>query len=425
MKRRRGKLAILFRVVLGLAGVVGVLLAIGAVVVTVIGMPTYEAPTVDLEVEATPERVAKGKRLVGMLCRRCHYDHNLDRLAGRELVEIVTPLGDFRAPNITRDEGAGIGDWSAGEIALLLRTGLHPRRKTVVPPPAMPRWPKMADDDLHAIIAFLQSDDPWVEADSTEREPTEYSLMAKTKALLGWSPLAYPRQPITAPSPDEFEKRGAYLVDDLLMCSTCHGEEWGEQSGTARRGAPGYLGGGASASDINGVVLYAANLTPHATGLADWTSAELSRVLVDGFGPDGKVVRWPTHRMPGLEQREVDAMHAYLQTVTPVENQIEESPPYKMVGRKAAGGRHLYLSHGCHYCHGHAGDVERDGLVDFRGLDERFPTDDALIRFLNNPAKVDAHSPMPSWEGIIAADEYDELIGYLRELGRRPPPAEG
>lgn len=423
-KKRRSTFGIAVRVLLWSVGLAGVMIAAAAAAVALIGMPTYEVPTVEFEAEPTPKRVARGKRLVGMLCRRCHYNYDTDRLSGREMVEVAAGLGEFRAPNITRNKTVGIGDWTPSELALLLRTGLHPRRESVIPPPAMPRWPRMSDEDLRAIVAFLQSDDPWVEPHAAEPDDTKYSLVAKTKAILGWSPLPYPRQPVVAPSPDDLEAYGAYLVDDVLMCSTCHGDQWGEQSGTSRRGGPGYLGGGASASDVNGVALFAANLTPHATGIRDWTNEMLARVLVDGFGPDDKIVRWPTHRLPKLSAIELDALHAYLQTVAPVSNEVEASPPYKMVGRKAAGGRHLYTRYGCQYCHGHAGQEPGEGLVDLRGLDTRLPTDKELREVIDNPSRRDPYSPMPAFGGVIAEDEYDELLEYVRELGRRPAPAE-
>jgi len=395
-------------------GVLALMLAIVVGVIAVVGMPTYEVPSVTFEVESSPEKVTRGKELVAMLCRRCHFDAETGRLSGRDLTEIETRLGELRAPNITKDSEVGIGDFSSGELALLLRTGLHPRKKRIIPPPAMPRWPGIADDDLAAIIAFLHSDDPWVEPHAEEPSPSAYSLVAKLQALLRWSPHAYPRVPIVAPAIDDLEAYGAYLVDDLLLCSSCHNEEWGEFPPQEDYKAPGYLVGGAPTTDINGVVLRAANLSPHASGLADWTSEELRRALVDGFGPDGKVVRWPMQRYPGLKEHDIDAIHAHLQRIQAVDNEVEPSPPYKLIGRKAAGGKHLYQLYGCHYCHGPRGK----GLADLRGAHARLGTNEELIAFLKDPGADDPLTLMPAWEGVIAEDEYVELCEFIRELGK-------
>lgn len=396
-----------------------VTLALTAGILALLPMPTYPVPTVALEVTPSPERSSRGKRLVSMLCSRCHYDVGTGSLSGRELSETITGLGTLRAPNITRDPDHGIGEWTDGELALLLRTGLHPRLETVVPPSVMPRWPRMAEDDLHAVIAFLRSEDPWVAPHPEQPEPTDYSLVAKARALLTWSPLSYPRDPIPSPPRDDLEAFGRYLVDDLLQCSSCHSGDGEEVERSARHETEDYLGGGMVANDINGVVLFAANLSPHPTGIREWTSEDMQRALVDGFGPDGELVRWPMPRYPALESHEVESIYAYLQTVPPVDNEVEPTLRYKLVGRKAAGGRHQYLSHGCHLCHGDAGHTV---IADLRDASELFPTDAELIAFIEDPRREDPFAIMPSYRGVIAEDEYAELCAYVRELARAPQP---
>lgn len=408
-KRRRGTA---LRLLLWALGLVGVALALGAVALALLGMPTYDVPKVDLEATPTPARLERGKRLVSMLCRRCHYDGGTQALTGRVLPE--GRLGKPRAPNLTRDPQVGIGGWSAGELALLLRTGIHPKTGTLVPPPVMPRWPRMADEDLSAIVAFLQSDDPWVAARPEEPPPSQYSLVARYHALTRWSPFSYPRSPVEAPDRFDLERYGAYLVDHVLQCAGCHSERWGEIETLDPPRTPGYMAGGAATSDVNGVVLRASNLTPHPTGLAGWTSEQMRRVLLDGFGPDGKVVRWPMVRHAGLEPAEVEAIHAYLQTLAPVNHEVEPSPPYKMIGRKADGGRHVYMQYGCHYCHGSTGTA----VADLRGAAARFPSDAELIAFIEGPAHRDPFTIMPEWSGVIVKDDYADLCGFVRQLGR-------
>lgn len=420
MARRRTKRKLgLLRLSMWIMGLVGLVLAVGAGTLAVVGMPTYDVPRPKVTVESTPARVAQGKRLVSMLCWRCHYDGEAGGLKGRVLDEVPTRLGKVSAPNITRDPQAGIGDWSAAELAVLLRTGIHPKTGQVVPPPVMPRWPGLSDEDLVSIIAFVQSDDPWVAPRSEAPPPTQYSLVAKYRALVGWSPLPYPRAAIEAPDPHALEAHGAYLVDHVLQCAACHSEQWGEYESQNPKTTPGYLAGGAATSDINGVALRAANLTPHETGLASWTSEQVRRALIDGFGPDGKVLRWPMQRFPGLTDRDVEAIYAYLQTLAPVANEVEPSPNYRMIGRKADGGRHLYLRYGCYYCHGDTGN----GVADLRGASARLSTDEELVAFLKNPSKDDPLTPMPAWDGVIAEDEYPDLCAYIRRLGQGYEPS--
>lgn len=399
------------RLLLGMVILAGVLLAIGTGALILLGMPNYDVPAVSFDAEPTPERLERGKRLVSMLCRRCHYDGTTGALTGRPLPE--TRLGKPSAPNITRDPQVGIGAWSPGELAVLLRTGIHPKTGVLVPPPVMPRWPRLADEDLAAIVAFLGSDDPWVAPRSEEPPPSQYSLVARYRALMAWSPFPYPRAPIEAPTVTDLEVHGAYLVDHVLQCAGCHSEQWGEFDALDPPRTPGYLAGGAATADVNGVVLRSANLTPHATGLSGWTSDQLRGVLVDGFGPDGAVVRWPMTRHAALEPIEVEAIHAYLQTLTPVANAVEQSPPYRIVGRKADGGRHFYVLYGCHYCHGDKGV----GVADLRGAAQRLETDEEIAEFLRDPTVSDPLTIMPAYEGVIGEDEYAELCAYVRQLG--------
>lgn len=407
----------LLRVALWALCGVGVVLAVGAAALALLGMPTYDVPAVQLDATPTPARLDRGKRLAAMLCRRCHFNGHTEAFTGLSLPE--GRLGKPSAPNLTRDPQVGIGGWSAGEIAVLLRTGIHPKTGVLVPPPVMPCWPHMADEDLASLVAFLQSDDPWVAPRPEEPPPSQYSLLARWRALVTWSPLPYPRAPVPAPDPTDLEAQGAYLVDHVLQCAQCHSERWGDIDVVHPTQTPGYMAGGAATADANGVVLRAANLTPHATGLAGWTGEQLRRVLLDGFGPDGEVVRWPMVRHVGLSAAEVEAIHAYLQTLAPVDHAIEPSPPYRMIGRKANGGRHLYLHHGCHYCHGKSGV----GVADLRDGAARFPTDAELIEFLKDPTRHDPFTLMPGWAGVIADDEWTELCAYIRELGTTTAPA--
>ncbi|MEM7152419.1 MAG: c-type cytochrome [Myxococcota bacterium] len=418
--KKRGRLRVLFRVVLVLAVISAVLGGIGAGVLALVGMPTYEAPSVSFELQTSPEHVARGKRLVSMLCNRCHFDGKTDTLSGRSLDDITSRLGDLRAPNITRDPEFGIGSWTPGELALLLRTGLHPKTELLIMPPVMPRWPKLADDDLMAIVAFLYSDDPWVAPTQSEPEATDYSLLATLRSWVTWSPLSYPRTPIEAPSRDGLEKYGAYLVDDVFHCAMCHTDDWTGQTGPELRSLSSYMEGDVIFLDVNEVILRSANLTPHETGLAGWTGDAMHRALVEGFDPDGNLVRWPMPRYPGLSRSDSEAIFAYLQTVTPVENEWDPSPPYRIIGRKAAPGRHLYMTNGCHYCHG---DREKghEGLADLRGIPEERATVEACTAFVKNPRAADPFHPMPAWEGVIAEDEYPDLCEYVLSLGKRAP----
>jgi len=108
---------------IGLGAVVAVTGA-AALAVEIGGIPRYDVERVDLRVERTPARLARGKKLASILCVGCHADPVTGRLTGRPLVDVPAKFGAVTSRNITRHSDKGIGSWTDGEIAYLLRTGV-------------------------------------------------------------------------------------------------------------------------------------------------------------------------------------------------------------------------------------------------------------------------------------------------------------
>lgn len=395
----------------GLFGV-GILLAAGALLLALLPTPRYDVEVVELEVDEAAERVANGRRLAGMLCRQCHFDTNANRLSGRELSDLPSRMGAYTAPNITRHPDQGIGEWSAGEIAYLLRTGVHPKSGRLLAP-FMPRWPKLASEDLEDLVAFLMSDDPWVEAADTERPASKPSLLAKWYAWTSWEPYPYPSQEVGRPDEDDAVGYGRYLVDAVLQCHGCHAASLRQADLFDGRRTPGYLGGGAALTNVLGGEMLSGNITPHPSGIGDWSEDEFRRALRDGFRPDGKLLRWPMVRYAALSEREAEAIYAYLLTVPSIDNVVERSRS-KQVGKLAGEGRHYYLKYGCQYCHGESGI----GVGDLRGIAEAFPKDEQLIAFIEHPEEQVPDTIMPSWEGVIPQEELPALAKFVRDLSK-------
>src|SRR6185369_12085129 len=105
-----------------LGAVVLMLLGAGgfAAYVAVDGIPRYHPAKVDLKVDITPERVARGKTISSLLCKECHFDAGTGRLSGRRMLDLPETFGAAFSRNITQDRERGIGAWTDGEIAYLL-----------------------------------------------------------------------------------------------------------------------------------------------------------------------------------------------------------------------------------------------------------------------------------------------------------------
>ncbi|HWP11189.1 MAG TPA: cytochrome c [Ramlibacter sp.] len=113
--------------------------------------------------------------------------------------------------------------------------------------------------------------------------------------------------PLTPPA-GESVARGAYLAR-AGNCIACH---------TERGGAP-FAGGRAIETPFGTV--YASNLTPHETGLRNWSASHFWRALHHGRARDGRLL-YPAFPYPNytfVSRADADAIYDYLRTVPPVE----------------------------------------------------------------------------------------------------------
>jgi hypothetical protein len=89
--------------------------------------------------------VARGKGVALALCAGCHYDQKTGGLTGHHMVEAPDEFGELWSRNITGDPKDGIGSYTDGELAFLLRTGIE--RNGVYPGPFMAH-PHASDEDI-------------------------------------------------------------------------------------------------------------------------------------------------------------------------------------------------------------------------------------------------------------------------------------
>lgn len=134
-------------------GVVLLIVIIGAATIYFGGIPSYEAKSPELTVQGDSAMIAEGKRIASMLCANCHRGQD-GKFSGRFMNDLVPEFGKVWVPNITHGKEARIHDYSDGQLAYLLRTGI--KRDGKYAPPWMPKFPLLSDMDLHSIIAFLR-----------------------------------------------------------------------------------------------------------------------------------------------------------------------------------------------------------------------------------------------------------------------------
>jgi hypothetical protein len=303
-----------------LAASVAGLVGVAAAYVQVNGMPRYETVPVALSVAVTPEGVARGRRTASVLCAPCHLDRSRDVYSGRQMSGAAPQFGVVYAPNITQDRQHGIGSWTDGEIAYLIRTGVA--RDGRYTPQWMPKYPLLADRDLEDVIAFLRSDDAQVRAAAVPDRPCQPSFLTKALATFVVRPLAYPAAPIEAPPASDRVAYGRYLVTAKLDCYGCHSRSFTSIDAMRPERSVGFLGGGSPMRDARRQRIFSANLTPDATGLGGWSESDFRRAMKVGLRPDGRPLRPPMPLRPELTDDEVSAMWAYLRTVPAIPNPV-------------------------------------------------------------------------------------------------------
>jgi mono/diheme cytochrome c family protein len=128
--------------------------------------------------------------------------------------------------------------------------------------------------------------------------------------------------PLSAGAADpEAIARGKYLVN-IAGCNDCHtpGYFLGKPD-TAR-----FLAGSEVGLEIPGLgVFHGPNLTPdNATGLGNWTDAQIVAALQKGERPDGRMLApiMPWQVFANLTKQDVDAIVALLRSLPPVANKV-------------------------------------------------------------------------------------------------------
>jgi mono/diheme cytochrome c family protein len=407
---------------LGLAvAAVVVVVAAAAAYIAASPLPHYPVQQVAFPVEVTPERVARGKRSVDLLCASCHMDSATGGLTGKLMPDVPAEFGAAWSRNITAHPVKGIGSWTDGEIAFLLRTGIA--RDGRYTPPWMVKMPNASDEDLRDIIAFLRSDDPLVKPRDVASRDSSPSFLTKVLSRTVFKPFPYPAREIVAPPPSDAVAHGRYLVEGRLLCFGCHSADFKTVDELHPERSVGYLGGGNPMPDLGGKIVYTSNLTPdEETGLGRWTKEGFRRALREGIRPDQRPLRYPMVPYRPLSDEEADAIFAYLRTVPAIRNKMKPAEAYVVSGES---GKQIYYAYGCNGCHGDTGH----GLYDLRQGPARYPTDDELIAWIKHPERVQPGIAMPTWDGVIKEEEYAPLVAYVRSLGQAapvppaPPPA--
>ncbi|MBI1297654.1 hypothetical protein GC175_22180 [bacterium] len=229
----------------------------------------------------------------------CHFNRDEGAFAGGNQFE--GPFGVAYAINLTPDMETGIGAWTVEEFGNAIRFGVNDHGGVA---PAMPRWGRMADEDVANLFAYLMTLEP-----VSNQIPAREITVELSNVL--------PAQMPPAVAPIEGIDRGAYMAS-LVRCGNCHTPR--NEDGSVNMDL--FLAG-APFRDTT-----APNITPHeTTGIGLWTDEELDAFLETGNYGEGleshPSMKAVADRATGkMTPEDRLAIVAFLRSLEPVENVV-------------------------------------------------------------------------------------------------------
>ncbi len=305
------------------------------VVVSIAGLLTYVKtvlPNVgaapDIKITATPEMVARGEYLANhvMVCMDCHSERDWSKFSGPIVHDKIGKGGEvfdqrfgfpgsYVSKNITP---FNIGKWTDGEIFRTITTGVNKDNKALFPVMPYKYYAQLDEEDIKAVIAYvrtLKSVDQ-VNPESVPDFPLNFIINTiPDKANLQ-----------KRPEPTDVIAYGKYMTT-ACACRECHTkQEKGKVVGEE-------FAGGFEFNFGNGKKAVSPNITPHASGLGNWTKeAFVKRFKTysdSGYtipsvdmakGEFQTVMPWTMYA--GMKTEDLEAIFEYLKTLKPVDNVV-------------------------------------------------------------------------------------------------------
>lgn len=286
------------------------------------GIPKYPVEKFELTVVSDSAKIAHGAKIASVQCIVCHRGQD-GKLSGRFLNELPPDFGKIYSANITQHKQTGIGGWSDGDIYYLLRTGVKPDGQYL--PPYMPKFPHMSEYDMQSVIAWLRSDRPEVQPSEVNKVLSEPSLLTKFLCLVQFKNFPINKAPITEPDTNDLVNYGRYLIVGRYDCYPCHSADFKTLNQFEPEKTGGYMGGGNRMVSLDGKERLTANLTPHKTGIGDWTEGDFRNAMLFSKSKNGQSLRDPMLPYNGLTDLEIKAMWKYLLSLAPIDNNVNRN----------------------------------------------------------------------------------------------------
>lgn len=193
---------------------------------------TYDGyPVPDVRASTDPAVIARGEYLVygPAHCVECHASSFVEfqKVMNNEKVPLqggtrfqAPPLGVIYSKNLTPDPETGIGRYSDGHIARMMRFNVRPNGRASVGP--MMPFHNMSDEDMIAIISFLRSQAPVRNQVPANEWTIPGKIIRSISSSLKPRDMHAVHPPKVAPEEKPTKERGEYLARYVANCVGCH-----------------------------------------------------------------------------------------------------------------------------------------------------------------------------------------------------------
>ena len=358
------------------------------------------------------ETVEKGRYLAVLGdCAACHTAKADQPYAGG--VPIETPFGRLVGANITPDRETGIGTWTFEEFDRAMSEGIGKGGVHLYGAMPFTAFTRVTRDDNRALWAYLQTLQPIHSEVETNQLPFPFNQRA---SLIGWNWLNFDKGEYRPRLDKSAEwNRGAYIVEGLGHCGTCHTPK-------------NLIGGDKTDRALQGAVVQewmAPDITPDPrTGIGRWTEQELMDYLKTGANrydiASGPMAEEVDHSSRHWTEADLKAVAVYLKQ-SGLESGREKAPaPLKPDDARMVAGRAIYADR-CSACH----------TPDGQGIPGLFPrladaplvnSDNAtsMIRVVLAGSRAGATGAaptapsMPSFDRYLSDQDIANVLTYVR-----------
>lgn len=282
----------------------------------------------DINVEITAENMERGQYLANhvMLCMDCHSTRDWSLFSGpmvegtegkggETFDQTLGFPGKYIAPNISPNN---LEKWTDGEIFRAITSGVSKDGRALFSIMPHHNYGTLDIKDIESVIAYIRTLKP-IE-NKTETSSSDFPMNFIINTM--------PKKPSFTNVPQQSDKinYGKYMVT-AAGCMDCHTK----QDKGKFVGEP--YAGGFEFKLNDGSIVRSSNLTPDkASGIGNWTSEQFVnrfKMYADSSYVDHQVSNgefqtvMPWTMYSGMKAEDINAIFAYLQSLKPVNNQVE------------------------------------------------------------------------------------------------------